>query len=335
MSQQTIAEKISCTGIGLHSGEPVQMTLYPARADSGVVFVRSDLSHPVEIPARYDAITACTLATSIGCGDVTISTVEHLLSALYALGIDNVRVEVDAAELPIMDGSAAPFVHLLRSAGAFHQSAPRRRLRIVQPLEVREGARFIRIEPGVGGGIKGLSVSYSVDFEHPAIGRQSLEGLSLDAECFERDIARARTFGFLRDVQALWNQGRALGGDFDNAVVLDDERVLNAEGLRWPDEFVRHKVLDLIGDLALLDHRLEGRVTVCRGGHKLHQQLLRAIARNPQAWVIEADEALRAPLHPVARPERLTGVLAHPAPPVDRPERLPERLPEAHGVAFG
>ena len=290
MNQQTIAEKIACTGVGLHSGEPVQMTLHPARENTGVVFVRTDLPHPVEIPARADAVTATRLATTIGCGDVTVGTVEHLLAALYALGVTNVRVELDAAELPVMDGSAAPFVHLIRSAGVFRQTAARRTLCPSAPLEVRDGARFIRIEPSSA---RGLAISYAVDFDHPAIGRQAFACAALDGAAFERELARARTFGFLREVEALRRAGLARGGELGNTVVLDDARVLNPEGLRWRDEFVRHKVLDLLGDLALLGVALEGRITVRRGGHALHHQLVRAIALHAPEF-----ESADAPLTP-------------------------------------
>ena len=269
-------------GIGLHSGEPVQLTLHPARAGSGVTFIRTDLAHPVEIPARHDAVTSTHLATTVGVGDATIATVEHLLSALYALGIDNVRIEVDGPEIPVMDGSAAPFVYLLRSAGLFDQRSERRTLKILEPLEVRDGDRHIRVEPGTG-----LSIDYAVDFSHPAIGRQKLNGAVLDDVYYEREIARARTFGFLRDVEALWRAGLAQGGNLTNTVVMDDERVLNDDGLRWPDEFVRHKVLDLIGDLALIGMPLEGRVTACRAGHALHQALVSKILETPEAWIVE------------------------------------------------
>lgn len=282
MSQRTIAEKISCTGIGLHSGAPVQLTLHPARAGSGVTFVRTDLAHPVEIPARYDAVTSTHLATTIGVGDATIGTVEHLLSALYALEIDNVRIEVDGPEIPVMDGSAAPFVYLLRSAGLFDQREERRTMRILKPLEIRDGDRHIRIEPG-----SGLSIDYAVDFSHPAIGRQEMTGVVLDSASYERDISRARTFGFLRDVEALWRAGLAKGGNLSNTVVMDDDRVLNEEGLRFGDEFVRHKVLDLIGDFALLGMPIEGHVTACRAGHALHQALVTKILESPEAWVVE------------------------------------------------
>ena len=282
MSQRTIAEKISCTGIGLHSGEPVQLTLHPARADSGIVLVRTDLAHPVEIPALHASVTSTQLATTLGRGDATVSTVEHLLAAATSLGVDNLRIEVDGPEIPVMDGSAAPFVFLLRSAGLYDQGAPQRTLRIRRPLEVREGDRLVRIEPAPR-----LRVSYSVDFDHPAIGRQHLRDLVIDDVLFEEEIARARTFGFLREVEMLWRNGLARGGNLDNTVVMDDDRVLNADGVRWPDEFVRHKVLDLIGDLALLGMPLAAHVTVERGGHALHQRLVQEVLATPDAWEVE------------------------------------------------
>ncbi|MCP3986465.1 MAG: UDP-3-O-acyl-N-acetylglucosamine deacetylase [bacterium] len=294
MSQQTIAEKISCTGIGLHTGAPVQLTLHPARVGSGIVFVRSDLAHPVEIPARREAVTSTVMATTLGCGDATVSTVEHLLAALCSLGVDNVRIEVDGPEIPVMDGSAASFVFLIRAAGLFEQSAPRRLLRIRDALEIRDGDRSIRIEPA-----RSLRVSYSVDFVHPAIGRQSLQDIDVDGETFEREIGRARTFGFLREVETLWRNGLGRGGNLDNTVIMDDHRVLNEDGLRWPDEFVRHKVLDLIGDLSLLGVPVAGHLTAVRGGHALHQALVEKILANPDAWVLEgsgADTAAPEPL---------------------------------------
>ena len=300
MNQTTIAEKISCTGIGLHSGEPVQMTLEPARAGSGVVFVRSDLAHPVEIPARPECVTSTQLATTVGRGDATVSTVEHLLAAVYSLGIDNLRIDVDGPEIPVMDGSSASFVFLLRQAGLFEQPAPRRRLRIRRPLEVRDGDRSIRIEPA-----RELRVSYGVDYADPAIGRQRLSDLRIDGETFERDICRARTFGFLHDVETLWRMGLARGGNLDNTVVLDGGRVLNSEGLRFPDEFVRHKVLDLIGDLSLIGMPVEGHIRVEKGGHELHQRLLAKILATPEAWQIvggAADPILDPASLPISGP---------------------------------
>lgn len=282
--QRTIAEKISCTGIGLHSGQPVQLTLHPARAGTGVVFVRTDLPEVVEIPALHAAVTSTRLATTLGHGEATVGTVEHLLAALRGLGIDNARVEVDGPEIPVMDGSAASFVFLIRAAGIFEQDAPRRSLSVRRPVEVRDGDRLIRIEPA-----RELRVSYSVDFAHPAIGRQQLRNLVIDDESFEQELCRARTFGFLREVEALWRNGLARGGNLDNTVVMDDFRVLNRDGLRWADEFVRHKALDLVGDLALLGMPVEGHLVVERGGHALHQRFVRALLEHPSHWTIETE----------------------------------------------
>jgi UDP-3-O-[3-hydroxymyristoyl] N-acetylglucosamine deacetylase len=274
VNQRTIAEKISCTGVGLHTGKPVQLTLHPARANTGIVFVRTDLPQPVEIPASPASLSGRVhLATTLGRSGATLDTVEHLLAATYGLGIDNLRVEVEGPELPGMDGSAASFVFLLRAAGFYEQGALRPLLRIVRPIEIREGARSIRIEPG-----RGLRVSYAIDFDHPCIRRQSLHDVAIDPETFEREIARARTFGFVAEVDALWRAGRARGACLDNTVVLDAHRVLNRDGLRFPDEFVRHKVLDLLGDLALLGVRVEGHIRVERGGHALHQKLVAKLA---------------------------------------------------------
>jgi UDP-3-O-[3-hydroxymyristoyl] N-acetylglucosamine deacetylase len=279
MNQRTIAEKISCTGIGLHSGEPVQLTLSPARAGSGIVFVRTDLPKPVEIPARPGSVTSTQYATTLGRGAATVGTVEHLLAAVYSLGVDNLRIEVDGPEVPVMDGSSASFVFLLRAAGLFEQPSPRPRLRVQRTLEIRDGERSIRIEPA-----RELRISYAIDYLHPAIGRQSLDDLVIDGETFEQEICRARTFGFLHEVQTLWQLGLARGGNLDNTVVLDEERVLNRDGVRFADEFVRHKVLDLIGDLALLGMPVEGHVHVERGGHALHQRLLSELLSAQRAW---------------------------------------------------
>jgi UDP-3-O-[3-hydroxymyristoyl] N-acetylglucosamine deacetylase len=283
--QHTVSEKVSCTGVGLHSGAPVQLTLRPARASSGIVFVRRDISHPVEIAARPASVTSTANATTLGSGKLAVATVEHLLAAFYALGIDNARVEVDGPEVPVMDGSAASFVYLVRSAGLFEQRGIRPELRVRRPVEVVDGARRIRIEPAAR-----LEIRYAVDYAHPAIGRQELRLDRIDAEVFERELAAARTFGFLRDVRRLWEAGLGRGGSFDNAVLLDDERVANPDGLRWPDEFVRHKVVDLLGDLALLGVAVRGRVTVERGGHSLHQKLVAELLRRRDAWRLEGVE---------------------------------------------
>lgn len=277
--QQTIAEKVSCTGIGLHSGAPVQLTLLPARADSGIVIVRNDRGRSVEIPARAASVSSTRFATTLGSGEDTVATVEHLLAALYGLGIDNARVVVEGPELPVMDGSAAPFVYLVRSAGIFAQRERRNVLRFRKPVEFRDGDRWIRVEPA-----RDFRVEYAIDFQHPAIGRQEYVVEGNDTPRFEREIAGARTFGFLRDVRQLWDAGLAKGGSLENTVVLDDSGVINPDGLRWSDEFVRHKVLDLYGDLALLGLPIQGRVRVEQGGHSMHLGLVSAILENPDAW---------------------------------------------------
>ena len=296
--QQTLAEPVSCTGSGLHSGAPVRLLLAPARAGTGIVFVRGDRAHAVEIPARPGSVTSTRLATTLGSGDASIGTVEHLLAALYGLGVDNVRVTVDGPELPVMDGSAASFVYLIRSAGLCVQHEPRPVLRVLEPIEVDEGGRRIRIEPA-----RGLRISYAVDFAHPAIKRQELRLAALDPKCFEREVASARTFGFMQDVRVLWNAGLAKGGSLRNTVLLDDTRVLNPDGLRWPDEFVRHKVLDLLGDLALLGVSIDGHVRVECGGHALHHRLVAALLARPRAWRLREAGARRAPeLAPLLSP---------------------------------
>jgi UDP-3-O-[3-hydroxymyristoyl] N-acetylglucosamine deacetylase len=284
--QRTIAETISCTGIGLHTGAPVQLTLQPAPPGTGLVLVRRDRPHPVEIPVRPDALCGDRYATTLGRGDVTVSTVEHLLSALYCLGVHNGRIEVDGPEVPIMDGSAASFVFLIRAAGIREQRAPRRRLRVRRSFTIEDGERRIEVGPS-----RFLRVSYAVDYAHPAIGRQSVKGLVIGESSFEREICRARTFGFLHEVEALWRRGLGRGGSLDNTVVLDGGRVLNRDGLRWPDEFVRHKLLDLLGDLALLGMRLEAHVEVERGGHALHQRLVSELLTRPELARIVGDDA--------------------------------------------
>jgi len=296
--QRTIAEKVTCTGIGLHTGAPVELALHPARADSGIVFERTDTAHPTEIPARPECVTSTRHATTVGRGGATVGTVEHLLAACYGLGVDNLRVEVKGPEIPVMDGSAAPFVYLLGQAGLFEQNAPRRVLRVREPVEVRDGSRRIRVEPS-----RRLEISYAVDFAHPTIGRQSMAGLALVNGTFESELSRARTFGFLHEVEALWRAGLARGGSLENTVVLDDAGVMNPEGLRWDDEFVRHKALDLLGDLALLGVPLVAHVRVERGGHALHQRLVAELARRAEAWSeLAASQDAALPGAPILRP---------------------------------
>jgi UDP-3-O-[3-hydroxymyristoyl] N-acetylglucosamine deacetylase len=295
VTQKTISEKATCAGVGLHSGATAHLALYPARPGAGVVFARTDLAGTPEIPARRTALASTKLATTLGCGAVTVGTVEHLLAAASALGIDNLRVELDGPEVPVMDGSAAPFVAMLRNAGLFDQRVARRVIRIRKPISVRDGDRMIRVSPAPR-----LSVSYFVEYPHPAIGKQRIDALPIDAANFEHEIARARTFGFLHEVEALWRGGLARGGNLENTVVLDERCVLNPGGLRFPDEFVRHKVLDLVGDLGLIGMPLVGHVEVERGGHALHQQLVERILATPEAWAIETSFA---PLLSIAEEE--------------------------------
>jgi UDP-3-O-[3-hydroxymyristoyl] N-acetylglucosamine deacetylase len=254
----------------------------PARADSGIVFVRTDIDPGVEVPAYSACLASTHFATTLRWGEISVGTVEHILSALYGLGVDNVRVEIDGPELPVMDGSAASFVSLIRSAGLFRQRERRCTIQILKPIEVADDDRSIRIDPAPN-----FRVSYAIDFPHPVIGRQELKLDAVDPDRFASEIAGARTFGFLREVDALRSAGLALGGTLDNTIVLDDRSVVNEDGLLWPDEFVRHKVLDLFGDLALLGRWLRGHVQVEKGGHTLHQRLVSAILSNPDCWRLD------------------------------------------------
>ena len=293
--EHTLATRVQCTGIGLHTGRPVELVLRPAAAGTGILFVRTDLERPTRFPARAEWVTDTTLATTLGQQDARLSTVEHLISALSGMGVDNCTVEVAGPELPIMDGSAAPFVYLIELAGLRAQRRMRRRLVIVKPIEVCEGNRWVRVLPS-----RELKITMSIDYPHPAIGRQSLVGLRPTRELYARQIAPARTFGFLKDVQKLQSAGLALGGSLQNAIVLDETRVLNRGGLRFPDEFARHKVLDLIGDLALLGLPLQAHVKAMRSGHALHQALLAEIRANPDCWSVDVPGA-----EPEEEPARL------------------------------
>lgn len=296
--EHTLATRVQCTGIGLHSGRPVDLVLSPAAAGTGVMFTRSDLDGAVRFPARAEWVVDTRLATTLGNGEHRLSTVEHLTSALYALGIDNCTIDVSGPEVPVMDGSASAFVYLIQQAGLRPQRRSRRRLVIRQPIEVREGKRWVRVIPS-----REFKLTLGIDYPHPAIGRQSLEAVTLTPERFARDIAPARTFGFLKDVQMMRAAGLGLGGSLQNALVLDDVRVLNREGLRFPDEFARHKMLDLIGDLALIGLPLQGHVKAMRSGHALNQALVAQIRANPDCWTIEVPDA-EPGLEPAARPAR-------------------------------
>ena len=280
--EHTVDTRVSCTGIGLHTGKPVDLTLRPAAAGTGIQFERTDLVPRVRFPARAEWVTDTMLATTLGNGDARLSTVEHLLAALRALGVDNCTVEVTGPELPIMDGSAASFVYLVQQAGLRPQRRMRRHLVIRRPIEVRDGNRWVRVTPS-----RYFRVSVGIDYSHPSIRRQSLRSLVVTPQLFAREIAPARTFGFLEDVQKLRSLGLGLGGSLQNAVVLDGGSVLNREGLRFDDEFVRHKVLDLIGDLALLGLPIRGHVAAMRGGHNMHRALVAEIRANPRCWTVE------------------------------------------------
>ncbi len=280
LKQRTLKAIIRATGVGLHSGVKVTLALRPAAADTGIVFRRVDLEPPVELKADPYSVGDTRMASCLERDGVKLSTVEHLMSALAGLGIDNLYVDVDAAELPIMDGSAGPFVFLLKSAGIEEQNAAKQFIRIRKTVEVRDGDKWARLEP-----YDGFRLSFSILFNHPAVD-QSGTRVEMDFadESYIRDIARARTFGFTQDVEALRAQGLALGGSLDNAIVMDEYRVLNAEGLRLPDEFVRHKVLDAIGDLYLAGHPLLGAFSAHKSGHALNNQLLRALLADATAW---------------------------------------------------
>lgn len=276
MYQQTIAEKVSCTGIGLHSGAPTQLVLHPARTNEGISFVRTDGGTQVEIPARASEVSSTRLATTLGEGAASVRTVEHLLAAVYGLGIDNVRIEVDGPELPVMDGSAAPFVYLIQEAGIRRLPDPRRFLRAKRPLSLSQGDKRIALYPA-----DEFKVTYTISFDHPVLRLQTFTS-RITEESFAEEIAPARTFGFLQEVEMLRQRGLALGGSLDNAVVLGETGPLNT--LRFEDEFVRHKILDVIGDLSLVGHPLMGHLVVERGGHALHTAFAARLLEQRDAW---------------------------------------------------
>lgn len=280
LRQRTLGNSIRATGIGLHTGHKVSMTLRPGVADQGIVFRRTDCSPMVDVRSDVFNVAETTLATTLIASGVRVNTVEHLLSAMAGLGIDNAVVELSADELPIMDGSAGPFVFLIQSAGIQELDAPKKFIRIKHPVEVADGDKWARFEP-----FEGFKVSFCIDFDHPAFdaGMQSAT-IDFSTTSFVREVSRARTFGFMRDIEFLHANNRAQGASLDNAVVLDDYRVLNADGLRYDNEFVRHKILDAIGDLYLLGHGLIGSYSGYKSGHALNNRLLRALLDDPQAW---------------------------------------------------
>jgi UDP-3-O-[3-hydroxymyristoyl] N-acetylglucosamine deacetylase len=292
LRQRTLKSVINATGVGLHSGVKVRLTLRPAQPNTGIVFRRVDLDPPVDLRADPYGVGDTRMASVLEKDGVRLGTVEHLMSALAGLGVDNVYIDVDAPELPIMDGSAGPFVFLLQSAGIEEQNAPKRFLRVRKAVEVKDGDKWARLEP-----YDGFKLAFSIVFNHPAVAQTGTRvEVDFANDSYVRDIARARTFGFTQDVEALRAQGLALGGSLDNAIVMDEYRVLNTEGLRLPDEFVRHKVLDAIGDLYLAGHPLLAAFSAHKSGHALNNQLLRALLADAAAWeLVSFEDADRAP----------------------------------------
>lgn len=290
--QRTLKSVVRTTGIGLHSGRRVELTLRPAAPDTGIVFHRVDLPEVVDLPALATQVSDTRMASVLQQGEARVSTVEHLMSACAGLGIDNLHVDLTAEEVPIMDGSANTFVYLLRSAGIEEQAAPKRFIRIKRPIEVREGegkqAKWARLEP-----YEGYALAFSIDFRHPAIDATAgFAEIDFARDSYTREIARARTFGFVNDVEMLRSMGLARGGSFDNAIVMDEYRVLNSDGLRYDDEFVKHKILDAIGDLYLIGKPLLARYVAHKSGHALNNQLARTLLATEDAWEIATFESM-------------------------------------------
>ncbi|KTC94328.1 UDP-3-O-acyl-N-acetylglucosamine deacetylase [Legionella erythra] len=280
IKQRTPKKVIQATGVGLHSGEKVLLTLRPAPINTGIVFRRTDLNPPVEIPASYDNVGDTMLCTSLHRNGVKVATVEHLLSALAGLGIDNAYVDVNAPEIPIMDGSAAPFVFLIQSAGIREQSAAKRFIRILKPIRVEDKDKYVQFLP-----YNGYKIAFTIDFDHPAFnGRPQKASFDFSDTSYVKEVCRARTFGFLSDYEKLRENDLAKGGSMDNAIVVDDYRVLNDDGLRFEGEFVAHKVLDAIGDLYLLGCGLIGAFEGYKSGHELNNRLLRELMVRQDAW---------------------------------------------------
>ncbi len=280
LRQRTLKNLIRATGVGLHGGEKVFLTLRPAPVDTGIVFRRTDLEPVVEIPANADLVSETVLCTGLSRDGAKVQTVEHLMSALAGLGIDNAYIELTAPEVPIMDGSAGPFVFLLQSAGIEEQHAPKRFIRIKRVVEVRDGDKIARFEPH-----DGFRIGFTVEFKHPAI-PASLSRAEIDfsTSAYIKEVSRARTFGFMRDLEYMRERNLGLGGSMDNAIVLDEFRVLNEDGLRYADEFVRHKILDAVGDLYLAGHAVIGAYEGYKSGHALNNKLVRALLADAEAW---------------------------------------------------
>jgi UDP-3-O-[3-hydroxymyristoyl] N-acetylglucosamine deacetylase len=301
LQQRTLKTITRAVGVGLHSGQRVELTLRPAAPDTGIVFRRVDLPVPVDIPVRFDSVSDTRMASTItpggDPGGPKVQTIEHLMSACCGLGLDNLYIDITADEVPILDGSSASFVFLLQSAGVVLQNAPKKFIRVKKAVEVREGegARLMwaRLEPH-----HGFKLSFQIEFNHPALDATGQQvSFDMGSGHYARDIARARTFGFTRDVEAMRSRGLTLGGSMDNAIVIDDYRVLNADGLRYDDEFAKHKILDAIGDLYVAGHPLLAAYTSFKGGHALNNKLLRALLADETAWeMVTFQDKAKAPL---------------------------------------
>lgn len=295
VNQRTLKNTIKATGVGLHSGQKVYLTLKPAPVETGIVFVRTDLEKPVEIRAHALNVGDTTLSTTLVNGDSSIDTVEHLLSACAGLGIDNAYIEVSAAEIPIMDGSAGPFVFLLQSAGIVEQDKPKKFVRILKPVSVQDGDKIARFEP-----YNGFNIDFTIDFDHPVFKNRTQHAkFEFSTSAFVKEVARARTFGFMRDFEYLRANNLALGASVNNAIAVDDYRVLNEDGLRYEDEFVKHKILDAVGDLYLLGHSLIGQFVGYKSGHGLNNLLLRELLSKPDCWeyaTFENNEVEQLPI---------------------------------------
>jgi UDP-3-O-[3-hydroxymyristoyl] N-acetylglucosamine deacetylase len=296
LAQRTLKTLTQAVGVGLHSGQRVELTLRPAAPDTGIVFRRVDLPEPVDIPVRAESVTDTRLASTISVGQAKVFTVEHLMSACAGLGIDNLYVDITAEEVPILDGSASSFVFLLQSAGIVEQNAPKRFLRVLKTVQVSEGEganiKWAKLEP-----FHGYKLSFEIDFRHPAVDQTGQQVVfDMSEGVYSRDIARARTFGFTKVVEMMRANGLALGGGLDNAIVMDDYKVLNADGLRYDDEFVKHKILDAMGDLYIVGKPLLAAYSAFRSGHAMNNQLLRALLAQPDAYeIVTFEKSSQAP----------------------------------------
>ena len=293
INQRTLKNVIRATGVGLHTGEKIYLTLRPATVDTGVVFRRVDLDPVVELCAKPERVGDTRLSTALKEGDVSVSTVEHLMSALAGLGIDNVYVELTCPEVPIMDGSAAPFVFLIQSAGVIEQNAPKKFIRVTKPVRVEEADKWAEFDP-----FEGFKVSFAIDFDHPIFAKSPQKAtVDFSTTSFVKEVSRARTFGFMHEVEALREAGLALGASQDNAIAMDSYSILNNDGLRYEDEFVKHKILDAIGDLYLLGYPLIGAFNAYKSGHALNNKLLRALLEQPDSWeLVTFDDPAEAPI---------------------------------------